>query len=259
MKQGSTRIPSVLITGGAKRIGAELARRFAKEGFKVAIHYNSSCEEAAALGAKLNATAKICTILKADLRSRDGIGDLFNKARDAVGEIDVCINNAAMFVNDDVFDIDDKQFDDHLSVNVKAPVYLSALVAAQPEKADDRLVINLLDNKVFAINPDFFTYTLSKSALLTATHMMAMRFDGFPRVCGIAPSITLISGKQSEENFDKSSRLNPLHRRILPSDIADAAIFIWKTKTYNNQIITIDGGQTMWKLPRDVAFLTEKA
>jgi NAD(P)-dependent dehydrogenase (short-subunit alcohol dehydrogenase family) len=251
-------MPNVLITGGARRIGAELARRFSREGFRVAIHYNTSADEAAKLCNELNVAGGTCSIHGADLRDRSEINRLFDEVRSTIGSIDVCINNASMFVNDDVFDLDDTRFNDHLGVNLKAPVHLGALIGGQSEEAEDRLVINILDNKVFSINPDFFTYTLSKSALLTATHMMAMRFSGFPRVCGIAPSITLISGKQSEENFEKSSRINPLKRRTFPSDIADAAVFMWNAKSCNNQVITIDGGQSMLKLPRDVAFLTKE-
>lgn len=251
-------MPNVLITGGARRIGAELARRFSREHFNVAIHYNTSKEEAETLCSELNETAKTCAIYGADLRNRSEINRLFQEVRSEMGPVDICINNASMFVNDDLSDIDDSRFNDHLDVNLKAPVHLGALMGDQPESAEDRLVINILDNKVFSVNPDFFTYTLSKSALLTATHMMAMRFNGLPRVCGIAPSITLISGKQSEENFEKSSRINPLMRRTFPSDIADAAVFMWNTKSCNNQIITIDGGQSLLKLPRDVAFLTKE-
>ena len=163
-----------------------------------------------------------------------------------------------MFVNDDIDAIDDQQFDDHLAVNLKAPVYLGGLMAAQPEPAADRLILNMLDNKCFALNPDFFTYTLSKTALLTATQMMAMRFAGAPRVCGIAPSITLISGKQTPESFEKSARINPLGRRIFPRDLVETAMFIWHSKSYDNQVITVDGGQSLWQLPRDVAFLSKE-
>lgn len=183
---------------------------------------------------------------------------MFDEVRATMGAVDLCINNASMFVNDDLLDYEDTQFDDHLGVNLKAPVQLGALMRRQPEEAEDRLILNMLDNKVFAINPDFFTYTLSKTALLAATRMMAMRFAGLPRVCGIAPSITLISGKQSPENFEKSSRINYLGRRVFPSDIADAALFLWKTKSCNDQIITIDGGQSMMRLSRDVAFLAKE-
>ncbi|MBL3577691.1 SDR family oxidoreductase [Rhodovulum visakhapatnamense] len=254
----SLAIPNILITGGAKRIGADLARRFAGAGFKVAIHYGSSEGEAEALRDELTASRSICSIHRADLRDRSETERMFDEVRATMGAVDLCINNASMFVNDDLLDYEDTQFDDHLGVNLKAPVQLGALMRRQPEEAEDRLILNMLDNKVFAINPDFFTYTLSKTALLAATRMMAMRFAGFPRVCGIAPSITLISGKQSPENFEKSSRINYLGRRVFPSDIADAALFLWKTKSCNDQIITIDGGQSMMRLSRDVAFLTKE-
>ncbi|MEP1612169.1 MAG: SDR family NAD(P)-dependent oxidoreductase [Roseobacter sp.] len=247
-------MPNVLITGGAKRIGAHLARRFAREGFNVVIHYNASALHAETLCDELNQNRKCCWLVQGNLSLSAEIETVFEHARQAVGPIDVCINNASSFLNDDMSAIHGDHFENHMNVNLKAPVHFARLLRDQKEWAEDRLVINLLDNKVFAINPDFFTYTLSKSALLTATEMMAMQFNGTPRVCGIAPSITLISGKQTQENFEKSSRINPMSRKVFPSDICDAAVFMWKTKGYDKQVIIIDAGQTTLNLPRDVAF-----
>jgi hypothetical protein len=95
-------------------------------------------------------------------------------------------------------------------------------------------------------------------ALTAATEMMAMRFQGKPRVCGIAPSITLISGKQNQANFEKSSKINPLNRRVGPDDLATSALFAWNAKSFNNQVLTVDGGQSMMKLPRDVAYYVKE-
>ena len=161
-------------------------------------------------------------------------------------------------MNDDISDLDEPQFDMHFAVNLKAPVYLAQKMYENCEGVDDCLIINMLDNKVLALNPDFFTYTISKSALLAATEMLAMRFSGHPRVCGIAPSITLISGKQTPENFEKSSRINPLRRQVTPDEIAETVMFMWNAKSSNGQVITIDGGQTLLELPRDVAFLVKE-
>lgn len=249
---------TALITGGAKRIGADVARRLVANGFKVAIHYNSSAEEAVALREELNASAYVCEIFQGDLSSRGSLTRVFESAKDWLGHINLCINNASLFVNDDLVNIDDLQFDAHIAVNLKAPVYLSQLVYQNCEGLDDCLIVNMIDNKVFALNPDFFTYTISKSALHSATQMLAMKFSGCPRVCGIAPSITLISGKQSPENFEKSSRINPLIRQVTPADISDSVMFMWNTKSYNGQIMTVDGGQTLVKLTRDVAFLVKE-
>lgn len=251
-------MPNAFITGGAKRLGAEMARRFVAEGFRVAIHYNASHGEAEALRDELNAGGDMCAIFSGDLRNRADLTRVFREVQAWLGDIHLLVNNASMFVNDDITGIDEQAFDDHYAVNVKAPVYLSGLMAEQAEGLEDCLIVNMLDNKLFALNPDFLTYTISKSALKTATHMLARRFMGKPRICGIAPSITLISGKQTQENFEKSSKINPLGRRVLPDEICKALIYFWKTKSCNDDIITIDGGQTLWRLPRDVAFLVKE-
>ena len=116
----------------------------------------------------------------------------------------------------------------------------------------------MIDSKVFSLNPDFFTYTISKYALRGATEMMAMRFAPRIRVCGIAPSVTLISGKQTQENFERSWTMTPLGRGPTPEEVGDAVVFMWQTKSYNGQIMTLDGGQSLLKLPRDVAFLVKE-
>ncbi|KMK65621.1 SDR family oxidoreductase [Puniceibacterium sp. IMCC21224] len=258
METKKTTTPGILITGGAKRIGAEMARRFVREGFRVMVHYQSSQSEAEALRDELNAGGEVCRLVQGDLSRRADVSAVFAAAQDWLGRIDLCLNNASMFRGDDIFGVEEAQFDAHLAVNLKAPVYLAELTATQDMAVGDCLILNMLDNKVFAINPDFFTYTLSKAALLTATEMLAMRFDGAPRVCGIAPSITLISGKQNQANFEKSARVNPLGRRVFPSDLADAAVYLWNAKSSNGQVITIDGGQSLLKLDRDVAYLVKE-
>lgn len=249
-------MPTVLITGGAKRIGAEMARRFAREGFDVVVHHNTSVAEAESLARELNETRHSCWLVQGDLSSQTAVASIFEQARAAVGPIDLCINNASQFINDDETTASAETLAGHMNINLLAPVFLSRLMKDQTEAAGDRLIINMLDNKVYAMNPDFFTYTLSKTALLTATEMLAMRFDGFPRVCGIAPSITLISGDQTPDAYERSSRINPLERKVLPSDLSHAALFIWNAKSYDKQVICVDAGQSMLKLPRDVAFLT---
>ncbi len=247
-------MPNVLITGAAKRLGAEFAKRFAKDGAHVVVHYNSSATDAEALQKTIREDGGTCEIVQGGLTSRADVEQIFAKARAAVGPISVLINNASTFVNDDIENITEEHFDLNMMVNLKAPLIFADLFAQQPEAFEDRFILNMLDNKMYAMNPDFFSYTLSKMGLALATEMLAMRYDGQPRVCGIAPSITLISGKQTQENFEKSSRVNPLERRVFPKDICDTAMFLWKNRSMNNQVITVDGGQNLFSLPRDVAF-----
>ena len=254
-------MPTACITGGAKRIGAEIARALVADGFRVAVHFNTSRAEAEALKQDLIAQsgdASCCEIFQGDLQDRNSVKAVFSDVVDWLGPLNLCINNASSFMNDDISDLSAEKFDAHLDVNLKAPVHFAAMTAVQADGLEDCLIINLLDNKVFALNPDFFTYTLSKTGLHTATRMLAMRFGGFPRVAGIAPSITLISGKQTKENFEKSSRINPLRRQVTPADIARTVLFMWNSKGFDDQVITLDGGQSLEQLPRDVAFLVKE-
>ncbi|PYF09983.1 NAD(P)-dependent dehydrogenase (short-subunit alcohol dehydrogenase family) [Rhodobacter viridis] len=251
-------MPGILITGGAKRIGAEMARGFAARGFRVVLHYNSSSTEAEALAGELNRTGEICRLVQGDLSDAAAVQRVFDVAEGFLGRVHVLLNNASNFMNDDIFSLSDAKMDAHFAVNLKAPLALAARMAAQDMGGEDALILNMLDNKVLALNPDFFSYTLSKAALHAATEMLAMRFGGCPRVNGIAPAITLISGKQTPENFEKSSRINPLGIQVQPADLVRTALYFWDAKGMTGEVIAVDGGQTLWQLPRDVAFLVKE-
>lgn len=259
-------MPSALITGAAKRVGADIARSLAlaPEGgaFRVAVHYRGSRDDAEGLAAEIAAAGGDIALFQGDLSQPDAARAVFEAAADWAGGIDLCVNNASQFSNDSLAEQPNAASAQHIAVNLTAAEIMVQKMAAQAEetadgRARDRLVINMLDNKLFALNPDFHSYTLSKMALKSMTEMAAMQLGGRPRVCGIAPSITLISGKQNQENFEKSSRINPLQRRVLPGDISAAVRYLWRVKSANGQIITIDGGQSLMRLPRDVAFLVK--
>jgi NAD(P)-dependent dehydrogenase (short-subunit alcohol dehydrogenase family) len=249
---------AALVTGAARRLGAAMVRRLAAEGFRVALHCNASREKGDALAAEIRAEGGVCEVLTGDLAQRATVERVWDSAVDRLGPLSLVVNNASLFRNDDLIGAEEADIDAHMAVNLKAPLWLMARMAEQRDLPPGALVVNMLDNKCFALNPDFFTYTLSKAALLTATEMGAMRFAGRPRICGIAPSITLISGKQSQENFEKSARINPLHRRVAPDDICDALMLLWQDRALNGQVLVLDGGQVHWRLDRDVAFLVKE-
>lgn len=251
-------MPGILITGGAKRIGAAMARAFAGAGFDVVVHYNGSAPEAAALADEIIASGRKCLTVQGNLQNPAEVEAVWAAAQGFLGRVNLLLNNASAFLNDDIFSLDPAQVEAHFAVNLHAPLALSARMAAQDMGGEDALILNMLDNKVGALNPDFFSYTLSKTALASATEMLAMRFGGAPRVCAIAPAITLISGKQSQANFEKSSRINPLGRQVTPGHLTRAALYLWAAKGVSGQVITVDGGQSLWHLPRDVAFLVKE-
>ena len=249
--------PVALVTGAARRLGAAMVERLVTEGFAVVLHYNGSATEAEALADRLRAAGGAVATVQGDLALDTEVRRIWAEAAAVFGPIALLVNNASLFRNDDLFGATDATLDAHMAVNLKAPARLTELFAAQAALPARALVVNMLDNKIFALNPDFYTYTLSKSALHTATLIGAMRLGGRPRVCGIAPSITLISGKQTEENFQKSARINPLGRRAFPDDICGALMTLWQDEALNGEILSVDGGQALWRLERDVAFLVK--
>lgn len=246
---------SVLITGGAKRIGRSLTAYFSEMGWKVFIHCNASMSDAEKLQKQILADGGQAEVIAVDLsdagKLTKSFQDLFAKEK-----VDCVINNASAFEYDQPTEIDEAVFQKSLAVNLFAPTKISELYY-KAEIQTSGCVINILDNKVFALNPDFYSYTLAKSALLAATKMMAMSFAPGIRVCGIAPSITLPSGKQTQEDFEKTHRLNLLGVGCTPEEICRAAMFIATTASFNGQVLTIDGGQSLMNLERDVAFLDQ--
>jgi len=251
-------VPLALVTGAAIRLGRNIALRLAQEGFAIAAQYSTSRAQAETLREEINSAGGDCAIFEVDLSIPSNVPAFFHDVAEKCGMPNLIVNNAAMFINDDASDFSLDQFDGHLNVNLKAPVLLSKEFFNRCDASEDRLIVNMLDNKVFALNPDFFSYTVSKFALRGATEMLALRLAPKVRVCGIAPSVTLISGKQTRKNFEKSRGLTPLKRGPTPEEIGNAVVFMWRTKSYNGEIMTLDGGQSLLKLSRDVAFLVKE-
>jgi NAD(P)-dependent dehydrogenase (short-subunit alcohol dehydrogenase family) len=170
------------------------------------------------------------------------------------------VNSASRFVCDRIEDFSPADFDIHMAVNLRAPALLSrAFAAGLPDTLDDpALVVNLLDAKLASLNPDYFTYTLSKIGFEGLTELTARSYAPRLRCVGIAPAVTLVSGPQTRENFEAVHGLNPLGRGVTVDDIVTALRFIIATPTFNAQTIVLDGGQRLLGLPRDVAHMVEK-
>jgi NAD(P)-dependent dehydrogenase (short-subunit alcohol dehydrogenase family) len=240
---------TAIVTGGAKRIGAALARALAADGWHVLIHYNRSGDEAEALAAEIGGST-----VAAELGD-SAAAETIVAALDGLPPPMLLVNNASRFVLDQVGDFTTESWDAHLDVNLRAPALLSQAFAARAERG---LIVNLLDAKLAAPNPDFFSYTISKFGLAGLTELTARAFAPRLRVCGIAPTVTLVSGPQSRENFEQVHRLNALGRGVAVEEIVAALRFIIATPTLTGQIITLDGGQRFLSLARDVQFLESK-
>jgi len=240
---------TAIVTGGAKRIGAAISRALAGDGWHLLIHCHRSVAEAEALCAELgNARA-----VPADLAAPDAPATIM-AALEGLPPARLLVNNASRFVLDRPEDFTVEGWDIHHQVNLRAPALLSQAFAERAQAGG--LIVNLLDAKLSALNADFFTYTMSKIGLAGLTELTARAYAPRRiRVCGIAPSVTLVSGPQSRDNFDRVHRLNALERGVDVAQIVAALRFIVATPTLTGQTITLDAGQRFLGLPRDVQFL----
>ena len=238
---------TAIVTGGARRIGAELVRALAADGWHVLIHYRHSRAEAEALAAEVGDAA----IVEADLAD-PAAADAIIAAAEALPPLRLLVNNASLFTHDDIADFTPESWAAHLDVNLRAPALLSRAFAA---RAGHGLIVNMLDAKLASLNPDFFSYTISKIGLGGLTELCARAFAPHIRVCGIAPAVTMVSGPQSRANFDKVRAMNALGRGIDVAEIVGALRFIVATPTLTGHTILLDGGQHFLSLPRDVQFL----
>lgn len=240
---------TAIVTGGAKRIGAELVRALAADGWHVLIHYRSSRDEAVALAAEVGDA----TLVQADLAD-PAAAEAIIAAAEGLPPLRLLVNSASRFVHDDISDFTADSWAAHLDVNLRAPALLSRAFAARAGKG---LIVNLLDAKLAAPNPDFFSYTVSKIGLAGLTELCARAFAPAIRVCGIAPSVTLVSGPQSRANFDKVHGLNALGRGVEVAEIVAALRLIVASPSMTGHTILLDGGQRFLSLPRDVQFLEQ--
>lgn len=254
MTRNQTAPKTAIVTGAARRIGAALARALVADGWHVLIHCHSSQGDANALAAELGSA----TVVAADLADPTA-ADIIIAASRGLPPLGLLVNSASRFDYDRIEDFAAEQFDRHMAINLRAPALLTrAFAAALPEGGDTALVVNLLDAKLDSLNPDYFTYTLSKIGLAGLTELTARSYAPRLRCAGIAPAVTLVSGPQSRENFAAVHAMNPLGLGVTVDDIVAALRFIIATPTFNAQTLVLDGGQRLLGLPRDVAYMVDK-
>jgi NAD(P)-dependent dehydrogenase (short-subunit alcohol dehydrogenase family) len=243
---------TAIVTGGGRRIGAAIVRALAADGWAVLIHCHHSGDEARALAGEIGNAR----VVEADMAAADA-GDTVIAALDGMPPPALLVNNASRFAYDAMDDFTAEQWDAHFAVNLRGPALLTQAFAGAVSGAG--LVVNLLDAKLAQPNPDFFTYTVSKFGLAGLTELSARALAGRKiRVCGIAPSVTLVSGRQTRDNFEQVHAMNALERGVHVDQITAALRFIVATPTLTGQTITIDGGQRFLSLPRDVQFMADR-
>ena len=244
----------VLITGAGKRIGAGLSKALAEAGWHVVLHYNQAAKEAHTLCETLAAAGKSVETAQADLAKPSDIDQLMARVS-LSGPLDAIINNASLFAYDDSDTVSAAEIGRHMAVNVTAPALLIRALHDQMPEGRQGAVINMLDAKLFGINPDYFSYTLSKSACYTLTQIAAQAYAPRLRVNGIAPGIVLPSGDQTEEEFQLSHKRNLLGQGALIKEIVAAMHLLLDTSSITGEVIILDGGAHLQPPARDVAFL----
>lgn len=246
-----------MITGAAKRVGATLADAFARQGYDLVLHANSSIDVLEANAAPLRTLGISVDCYACDFNDREATQHFADSVIPRHG-VDLLINNASLFQNDRLPNVSDASMEAHMNVNFHAPrMLMTRLYLDCHERQREGHIINLLDHKLRILNPDFFSYTMSKAALGTMTKTCAMQFAPDVRVNSISPGIALISGKQTQEDFEASWASAPMRRSATPEQIASTALFLDQNPAIHGEDIVIDGGQALYHLPRDIAFLSK--
>ncbi|MGO7209797.1 SDR family oxidoreductase [Rhizobium ruizarguesonis] len=251
------RLRSALITGAAKRIGRAIAEDLAANGFSVAIHANGSIGEAEELVAELRRKGYRAIALQADLTDIGETGALVAKASEALGPLDLLVNNASVFQHDSARSFNAATWALHFDLHVRAPSILAAAFAQQMPAEAAGLIVNIIDQRVWALRPSFYSYTLSKSALWTATQTLAQALAPRIRVNAIGPGPSMPSERQAMEDFQAQVAALILQRGPALEEFGQTIRFLYDTPSITGQMIALDGGQHLaWQTP-DVAEITE--
>ncbi|MBX9684049.1 MAG: SDR family oxidoreductase [Hyphomicrobium sp.] len=235
--------PTALITGAARRIGRAIALDLAEHGWNIALHYRKSADDAERLISEIEALGAKAASFDADLADFNALEPLLARVAAKLGAATCLVNNASEFQRDSVQSVDQDVWDTHLDVNLKAPVFLAqAMVRHLPDGADGN-IINIIDQRVWKLTPDFFSYTISKAGLWTATQTLAQGLAPRVRVNAIGPGPVLRSVHQSDDEFAAETLSTLLKTGPTPQEIAAAVRFILSSPSMTGQMIALDGGQ----------------
>jgi NAD(P)-dependent dehydrogenase (short-subunit alcohol dehydrogenase family) len=257
--------PVVLVTGAARRLGREIALHLAAHGYNLAVHYRGSADEAQSTVAYARELGADAWAFAADLADETACCTLVPAVVDHFGRLDAVVNNASTFEHDTAATFTQANMERHWRANTAPAVFLAQAlhdhIAERAQASADRrpdragCVINLLDQKLWNLNPDHFSYTLSKAALQTATTMLAQSLAPLVRVSGVAPGVTLPSGPMNSAEFAAAHQLTPLGRSSTAADIARAVHFLLESPAITGHTLLVDGGQHLQPQGRDVLYL----
>jgi NAD(P)-dependent dehydrogenase (short-subunit alcohol dehydrogenase family) len=253
-----------LITGGSVRLGREIGLAFARAGWNVACHYNHSEAQAHALCAELRTLGVDALAVQGDLEDEASCQSIFDTTVAITGTALQCVvNNASLFVPDEGADFDEAQALAQIKVNLMAPMRFGKWMAALHADVLNTYhakpsVIHVLDQKVFNLNPDYFSYTLSKLALERAVSLQAQSLAPTLRVNAVAPGLMYLSGPQTQDNFNRAANANLLRHPINPADVASSVVFLASNASITGTTVRVDNGQHLVPLARDVMFVVEE-
>lgn len=242
---------AALVTGARARLGRALALALGGAGYAVAVHHRGDhADDAHAVVEEIRAAGGTASAVRADLADKAETASLVGRAVEALGPLTLLVNNASRFTDDRVGTLTSESWDGHMAVNLRAPILLTEAFAAQAPAGADALVINLLDQRVWKPNPQFFSYTLSKCALWSATRMLAQALAPAVRVNAIGPGPTLASVHQDAAAFEAETAATPLGRGVTLDDITAAALYLIDARSTTGQMIAVDSGQHLaWRTP----------
>ncbi len=242
-------VRKIIITGGATRMGAAIARHLSGANKEILIHYNKSRLKAEKLKKELSKKGTKVYIVKGDLSKETDIKKIIKFAKSKLKFFDCLINNASLFENDKLENFSLDSWSKHLRTNLRAPALLTKEFAKNV-KGKNNNIINIIDQRVFKLTPYFFSYTLSKTGLYTLTKTSAMSLAPNIRVNAIAPGPTIKNQRQSEKHFKKQYLATPLKRQVDVEQICNAVDFFIKNISITGQVLAIDSGQNLnWQTP----------
>ena len=239
----------IIITGGATRIGAAIAKTLSGPNKEIVIHFNKSRSKAEKLKKELSENGTKIYLIKGDLNKENDIDKIMKFSKLKLKYFDCLINNASLFENDKLENFTSKSWDKHININLRSPALLSKSFAKNAKGLNNN-IINIIDQRVFKLTPYFFSYTISKTGLYTLTKTSAMSLAPKIRVNGIAPGPTIKNQRQSEKHFKKQYLATPLRRQVDVKQICNAVDFFIKNISITGQVLAVDSGQSLnWKTP----------
>ncbi len=233
---------TALITGAGRRIGRAIALALADAGYAVVLHANRSRADAEQVAADITGKGGRASVVLADLADPDAVRGVVPAAA-AQGPLTLLVNSASEFNFDDIATLDRDSFDRAMAVNLAAPLFLAQAFAAQAPDGADASIVNVVDQRVLKPTPRFLSYALSKSALHSATVMLAQGLAPKLRVNAVAPGPTLPSPRQTDAQFAAQAATLPLQQGPSPEDVAAAVLYLAQARSVTGVTIPVDGGQ----------------